>query len=471
VKRKTLVAVCLVLVLLMGVFAIHTLAQNSDLTPTVVYDHGQKHFQFQNVSPYEGNTYPNLFADADFTAMMPGDAVEQDILVTAKNLKSGYAELYLYAQSLNDDITAEEAKNFDLLMENATVLVSWTGHDGNLYHDELEAAGGRVHLGTFYNGTQVTINVNFGLDIEAGNDLQFLRAEVGWVFVAEVYEKLDPGPGSPDTPGNPGDPGRPINPPGFDIPQLEKEDHFAYIIGRDDGLVHPEAYITRGEVATIFFRVLTDASREHFWAQTNPYLDVYGHEWFNNAVSTLTKARILKGLPDGTFAANRNITRAEFATIAARFFIDEHTTYESDAFSDIAGHWANHEINFAAAKGLINGYPDGTFGPNRLISRAEAMAILNRLLERYPDKDHLLPDMITWPDNMNTHVWYYADVQEATNSHTYDKQTTPSGVVYEVWKALEPVRDWEALEKEWSDHDSSVNPGEVVSSKNNAAYK
>ncbi|MBM6870224.1 S-layer homology domain-containing protein [Pseudoflavonifractor phocaeensis] len=242
-------------------------------------------------------------------------------------------------------------------------------------------------------------------------------------------------------------------------PSLNTSDHYAYIIGRDDGYVHPEANITRAEVATIFFRMLTDDSRSQLWKSSNSYPDVEPTDWYNNAISTLTYAGTLTGTPEGVFKPDNDITRAEFATIAVRFFGGE---YEGeDLFPDIAGHWANKYINLAATLGLVNGKGDGTFDPDASISRAEAMAIVNRTLGRCASADHLLDDMITWPDNKDTSAWYYADVQEATNSHDMDIITVDNQQI-ESWTELLPVRDWAALEREWSTNNSSDNPGDVL---------
>lgn len=253
----------------------------------------------------------------------------------------------------------------------------------------------------------------------------------------------------------------PVGPSKDNKPELNTEDHYAYIVGMPDGLVHPEQNITRAEVATIFFRMLLDESRDYWWCQTNSFADVAGDAWYNNAISTLTNAGLLNGYPNGNFGPNDNITRAEFAAIAVRFFTDEAEEIEitGDAFPDIAKSWANYEINLAYALDLVQGTGEGTFEPDRQITRAEAMTIVNRVLKRAPHKDQLLDDMIEWPDNMNTGAWYYAAVQEATNSHKY--YLDDDG--FEVWTELEEVRDWVALEKEWSNAHSSSNPGEVVS--------
>ena len=231
-------------------------------------------------------------------------------------------------------------------------------------------------------------------------------------------------------------------------------DHFAYIIG-SEGLAMPDYQISRAEVATIFFRLLTDESRDRIWSQDNKFTDVSREDWFNNAVSTMANGRILMGYEDGTFRPTASITRAEFATIAIRFFADFVVT--DSQFTDIEGHWGEKYINMAAEKGLIKGYPDSTFRPDEPITRAEAMAIINRLLGRHPHKDYLGQGMITWPDNMDTDAWYYADVQEATNSHEYNMFGE-----HEWWTKLLPVRDWAAFEKEWSTSHSASNPGDVV---------
>ena len=237
-------------------------------------------------------------------------------------------------------------------------------------------------------------------------------------------------------------------------PELDTENHYGYIVGYDDGTVRPNGKITRAEVATIFFRLLTDESRDAYWCQTNDFSDVSASDWYNNAISTLTNAGILDGYGDGTFRPNGNITRAEFATIAVRFF---DLTYEGeDLFPDISDHWARDYINQAAAAGFVNGYEDGTFRPNNAITRAEAVTLVNRTLERKPHKAHLLADMIQWPDNMDQTTWYYADIQEATNSHEYYMTTSEQGEEYEIWTEILPVRDWPALEKEWSDANSST---------------
>ena len=225
---------------------------------------------------------------------------------------------------------------------------------------------------------------------------------------------------------------------------LETRDHFGYIIGYHDDTVRPEANITRAEVATIFFRLLTDAKRAEYWSKSNSFSDVREEHWYNNAISTLAKAGALSGYEDGTFRPDQPITRAELVKIAMSFYGTVHS--DSDMFNDVGEHWAAAFINGAADLGFVNGYGDETFQPDRYVTRAEAIKIINRTLNRAPDKDHLLPNMITWVDNMDTEAWYYAEIQEATNSHTYTWDKTS-----EIWEQIRPVRDWSKLEKAWSE--------------------
>ena len=225
---------------------------------------------------------------------------------------------------------------------------------------------------------------------------------------------------------------------------LETRDHFGYIIGYQDDTVRPEDNITRAEVATIFFRLLTDAKRAEYWSKTNDFTDVSADAGYNNAISTLAKAGALSGYEDGTFRPNQPITRAELVKIAMSFYGTVHS--DSHVFNDVGEHWAAAFINGAADLGFVDGYGDETFQPDRYVTRAEAIKIINRTLNRAPDKDHLLPDMITWVDNADTEAWYYAEIQEATNSHTYTWDKTS-----EIWEQIRPVRDWAALEKRWSE--------------------
>ena len=226
-----------------------------------------------------------------------------------------------------------------------------------------------------------------------------------------------------------------------EIETLETKDHFAYIIGYPDGTVKPENLITREEVATIFFRLLKEEVRNEFFATTNAFSDVSDERWSNNAISTLANGNFLKGYEDGTFRPEETITRAEFIAIASRM-----APMIEDAihnFTDISEHWSEEYIANAISKGWITGYENGTFLPEQSITRAEAMAIVNRMLNRFVNKEGIHKDTIVWPDNPQD-AWFYLSVIEATNGHLYERE---EDAVYEVWTELTAIPDWKSLEQ------------------------
>ena len=229
-----------------------------------------------------------------------------------------------------------------------------------------------------------------------------------------------------------------------DVPTgLNGKDHYAYVVGYPDGLVYPQKNITRAEVATIFFRLLEDETREANMTKSNGYNDMKDGAWYTCAVSTLSKMGIIKGYEDGSFKPDASISRAEFAAIAARFDPDGDKTPAT--FSDVSSHWAKDEISIAANHGWIKGYEDGSFKPDQKITRAETMTLVNRVLKRLPEtKDDLHKDMKTWPDNQNESAWFYLAVQEATNSHY---QNLKKDGTHEKWESMRETRDWAALEK------------------------
>ena len=472
---KRLLAVVLCVAVLAGITVLAADIVDDLKTPTITFDASTKKFTIKHVDMTEElvevdstgaqvNKYPILF---QMENLMPGDNETQTIKVRVKNAGSNTVKMYLKAETSEDYAYHPTDLAYDELVAGGLNLT--VKFEGKTYTDRLvqkgavsgtakdatEPSAEGVYLGAYTgSASEKTMDVTLDFPITAGNDLQGKVAHLGWVITAEIIS------------GGGGGGGGGIEIPDEPIPggPLELTEHFAYIIGRRDGLIHPEAQITRGEVATIFFRMLTDDTRNALWSTTNTYTDVPSTLWCNNAISTLTNGGILKGYMDGSFRAGEPITRAEFATMAVRFF---QVTYDGpDLFSDISGHWAKDYINRAAAAGIILGYQDGTFRPDQDITRAQAIVIINRVLQRHPDKDHLMDDMITWPDNMDTNAWYYADVQEATNSHDYDIDINSEGEEYEIWTELQPVRDWAAFETEWATANSASNPGNVYSSSN-----
>lgn len=209
----------------------------------------------------------------------------------------------------------------------------------------------------------------------------------------------------------------PVNPT---RPVLNNVTHTAYIGGYEDGTVHPNSNITRAEVATIIYRLLTEESRTFYYTKVNVFSDVPGFEWFNEPISTLARASVLTGYEDGTFLPNAPITRAELATILTRLSVLEKT--ESDvtpvAFKDLAGHWAAANIRTAAANGWVNGYEGGVFLPDQYVTRAEAVTMVNRMLGRNPSVLTITTGMVTFSDN-DPAEWYYIQIQEAANGHDY----------------------------------------------------
>ena len=222
--------------------------------------------------------------------------------------------------------------------------------------------------------------------------------------------------------------------------------HQAFMVGFPDDTVRPHANVTRAEVATILFRLITDDYRIQAWSQDNTFPDVADNNWFNNAVSTMTNSGVFTGMPDGTFQPNRTITRAEFAVAMSRFF-EMQPAQGSDMFPDISGHWAAAQINALANSGMISGRPDGTFAPNQSITRAEAAALVTRMLGRNLEPEtRLMPGMQRWSDNMNLDAWFYLYIQDATNSNNYE--INENGGI--VWREVVPARNWRLLERPYS---------------------
>ena len=226
---------------------------------------------------------------------------------------------------------------------------------------------------------------------------------------------------------------------------LNTKDHYSYLIGYSDGTVRPNGRITRAEVATIFFRLLTDDARQRNWSSENNFSDVSADKWYNNAVSTLCHMGVLGGYSDGTFRPNAPITRAEFAKIAVSFAQANGSAVYS-YFTDVkTTDWFAPYVTAAKDSSLIEGYSDGSFKPENRITRAEACTIVNRVLGRKPSKNHMkISGRIDWPD-CTTADWFYEAIMEATNSHTYQM-----GKRVETWIGKLPQRDWAALENNWA---------------------
>ena len=397
---------------------------------------------------------------------------------TAPVNKQPTREGYKFEGWYLDEALTAPAPDEIIMNSDKTVYAKWT----KLYIVTTEIDHGRMDAGGSYpEGSDVTISFEPDSDYEItrvtvnGQDYDYRWDAASNAYVVAlpdlsadmhvaVTTKRDSGGGiyhpeyDPDPEPEPDEDIPEEDVPLAETPWLNTEDHYAYIVGYPEDYVtgqptedqsrwpiKPQANITRAEVATIFFRLLTDEARDQFWSTSNNFSDVAPDAWYNNAVSTMVNAGIIQGYEDGTFRPNNNITRAEFAAIASRFMSSGYDV-EEDLFTDIANHWARQNINDAAMTKWINGYPDGTFLPDKAITRAEAVTLVNNVLQRKPDADHLLDSMIKWPDNMDASAWYYEAIQEATNSHDYDLF---EGAAYETWTSLLENRDWAALEKDW----------------------
>ena len=424
-KKLTMIVALVLVVALAAGLGIWATGETN--VPTVTYYDGSDgngaRFTFTHTGDGSGtNLFPN------FSNCMPGDSLTQTIRVQAdgKNGVQG-AKIYLRAE-IDGDASAKEgsAISYNDVLDHIGMTVSKDGvviassKTAKLF-SQLDAADGlksNVFIAEVGPKTDpVDLDVTIDVDPAMGNAFQEAAAHIKFVFSAEDNE-LPP-------------------------PPLERDNHDSYIAGYPDGTVAPGRPITRAEVAAIFYRILRDDGREEIWTTKCSYSDVPAQSWYTSQVATLTNGGILAGYKDGTFRPQQYITRAEFATIAALFF--HAPEVEDDAFTDISDSWARDYINRAAKLGLVSGYEDGTFRPQNQITRAEVMEIINNVLFRTPDKDHLLPDMIVWPDNSSKTAWYYAAVQEATNGHEYERVDNTSP---ETWTELRPPRDWDALEAE-----------------------
>ena len=304
---------------------------------------------------------------------------------------------------------------------------------GTYTYTVQEVPGGTSRMS--YDTTEYTLTINVVLD-EDSNTYQVKS----WQFT----------PGNREYPDalNIVNTYRTYHPSTPSKPTLNTGDHYAYVMGYPDGTVRPNGSITRAEVSAILFRLLSDKTRDEYFTTESSFTDVKAGAWYNNSIATLEKAGVIVDTAKGgAFRPNEAITRAELAAMLAQF--SDAKPVKGVKFSDVsAEHWAYEAIAIAAKMGWIEGYPDGTFRPDATITRAEMMTLVNRALERVPsDEDHLLSKrvMLTFPD-CKSGDWFYIAVQEATNSHTYERAATEKNGD-EQWTALRANRDWTLLEK------------------------
>jgi len=373
-----------------------------------------------------GYKFKGWYSDSDLTQIVTSVTLTQDITVYAKWEKSegggggGGGDVIIYTLTFNTD-GGSVIKNVEKL-EKATV-------DLTKYVPVKE---GYTFEG-WYADAQLTVKVT---SVKMTGDITVYAK---WISDKDDTEdgktddKKDDNKDETDKPASDAD----------NKPAILTDEHFAYIVGREDGKVYPKANITRAEAATIFFRLLKDEVRDGALTKENTFTDVNEGQWFNTAVSTLAKLGIINGRTETTFAPNEPITRAELTTIVAR--LSEKQYSGESKFSDVSGHWAEGYINLASSMGWVEGDGDGTFRPNDKITRAEVMTLINRVLNRVPlSAEDMHKDMTKWPDNMDTNAWYYIAVQEATNSHDCEYA---DGSVHEKWTKLTENRDWSVYQE------------------------
>lgn len=430
---KRLLAAALAIFVLVGLGAAGvTLAQGQ--TPSVTYDCAQDSFDVSG---------EDLFTN--LKKLMPGDHAKQEIEIKIKNasaLQGGTVKIYLYANNSNADfkklVGAKEWVKLNVAF-NGTDVTDKLAETERQPYDYSGDLNNLVYLGEYSSDSAVGyLDVALLIDRLADNTLRNLTAEVDWYFYAVKVPAPPPGGGDSG---------------GTVVPDLNTETHFNYLIGYPDGTVHPERSITRAEAACIFYRLLTDERLAEIWSTEQYYPDVQPDAWYYMYISTLTNGGILAGYPDGTFQPNEPITRAEMATILSRFDTGFGKLKVNKTFSDIQNHWGQVYIEFAAERGYVVGYPDGTFRPNEPITRAETAAMINRCLHRNVDEKGLagVTEFIDYPDN-TPGKWYYYDIVEASNYHDYERSNRPvENQTYkaENWTKYKTPIDWEKIGREW----------------------
>ncbi|MEA5083216.1 MAG: S-layer homology domain-containing protein [Lachnospiraceae bacterium] len=398
--------------------------------------------------------------DGKLITTIPSTVLKSDPIVTTVENKApeGYKlQGYTFnggemTRELSAEIT-EDGQTIAVYYEKNDLIVkhvygTTTVYDSNQSKTNLSVESGNVVVNAVTSGRysrilSAALNNNSLGGVTAVTVVPNGESKYEVVFTYGIRSSSD----SDDNSYTPSNPGSSDSTPGDDVTiiedpavalqdGLESIDHFAYVFGYEDGTVRPENKVTREEVATIFYRLLTDGTRDALFTKEQNFPDVSSSRWSNVAIATLLNGKIVSGYPDGEFKPGNYITRAEFAAIVAKF---DNLSYSGDnKFSDIYAHWAANYINSAAIKGWISGYPDGTFHPDAYISRAEAITLINAVLGRQVSKDGLLPEAKYWSDN-TPDKWYYEAVMEATNSHDYDRETDSN---VEKWTALKDDKIW-----------------------------
>ena len=407
------------------------------VTKTVAGNAGDTSKAFNFTVTLKDTSVNDMFGDMTFTDGKATFSLKHGESKTAKDLPAGITYTVTEAEADQDGYTTTATNASGRIVKDATVTAAFTNtkdssggsgggggsHGTKYYILHYESNGGTKYEDEKYKKNTVVI-------------LDKIPKRVGYTFTGwyadqELTDKITKIKMTSDKTVYAGW-------KATDVPEtLNSDNHFAYIVGYEDGTVRPNANISRAEVAAIFFRLLKDDVRDDNLTANSVFTDVAFGKWYNKSISTMAKIGIVKGRTANTSVPNAPITRAEFAAICSRF--DRSDVEVQSNFNDISGHWAENEIRRAASLGWIQGYTDGSFKPDQNITRAEAASMINRMLHRLPETvEDLLDGMIQWPDNQPSD-WYYINMQEATNSHDFKQK----GEIHEHWTKLTENPNWD----------------------------
>ena len=410
---------------------------NLSVTKTVAGNAGDTSKAFNFTVTLKDTSVNGMFGDMTFTDGKATFSLKHGESKTAKDLPAGITYTVTEAEADQDGYTTTATNASGRIVKDATVTAAFTntkdsssgsGGGGGGSHTTKYTLHYESNGGTKYEDEKYKKNTVVILDkIPKRVGYTF----TGWYADQELTDKITKIKMTSDKTVYAGW-------KATDVPEtLNSDNHFAYIVGYEDGTVRPNANISRAEVAAIFFRLLKDDVRDDNLTANSVFTDVALGKWYNKSISTMAKIGIVKGRTANTFVPNAAITRAEFAAICSRF--DRSDVEVQSNFNDISGHWAENEIRRAASLGWIQGYTDGSFKPDQNITRAEAASMINRMLHRLPETvEDLLDGMVQWQDN-NPSDWYYINMQEAANSHDFKQK----GEINEHWTKLTANPDWD----------------------------
>jgi hypothetical protein len=421
----------------------YTFSANTTESPDVLVTINGDGSITQSGNLFDGKLYPATLADAEngIGGINGVIRIKNDFRkVDVDNLSVGLKNMvigndYDYPESIVFNSFLENVKlkiEKGLLFSFDKTLIDYSSLEDILYDEENNEYRGYTldakDRFSINKGDTIDLKYSLHMALEAGNELQSITADMP-IYINLKQSHIDNKDDDDD------DDDEIIDDNVVPLAELERIDHFAYILGYPEGDIRPLNQITREEVAMIFYRLLTDDSRNQLLSDNNPFTDIESTRWSNRAISTLYAGGIISGYPDGTFRPLEPITRAELSNIAAKF--DRLNLEGASKFADIFGHWAEDYIKSSENNGWINGYPDMTFKPEQAITRAEAMTLINNVLRRKVPTENIHPDAIFWPD-ISEDDWFYEAVMEATNSHDYIIGEDGK----ELWTGMKPHRVW-----------------------------